>query len=127
MRFSSPPEVILQTHDVGFVQQRTHLHLDHFERKQGAIGQSVNLADRYIGVFANHQIGLASAHCDMRRAQHDQPVFGAVQVLLQTELLARMNPDALDKIARRMGHGFVPAPWPFNTFKRLGARRGSHG
>ena len=87
------------------------------------IGHAVHAADRQIDRFVLvHEHDLAAAR-HLRRALDDDPVFGAMEVLLQRQPLAGLHDDALDLIARAMIDRLVIAPGPVRALV-LAAPRG---
>src|SRR5688572_2968216 len=81
--------------DIVLSQIRSRLHLDQLERQLAGILQTMFGADRDVDrfVLAHDHAVLAALH-DRGAMDHD-PVFGAVVVLLQAELAARLHGNAL--------------------------------
>eukprot|EP01035_Chromulina_nebulosa_P005080 gene5080-6888_t len=84
------------------------LHLDHLEHHLAGVVQAMHLADGDVGgLVLRQQVHLLSAR-DLGRALDDDPVFGAVVVLLQTQGRAGFDADALDLETLAHVHAVVP-------------------
>src|SRR5260370_27085803 len=95
--YSSGPAIAVgNTHDIVFAEIRSRLHLDELQRKLAGVLEPVLGADGDVdGLVLAHEHALLAALHD-RRAVHDHPMLGAVVMLLQAELAARLDRDALD-------------------------------
>ena len=81
------------------------------QRQLARVFQAVVHADRDIGRFVLGQQAHLVAAGHARGARHHDPVFGAVVVHLQRQLLARLDRDALDLEAVARIDALVVAPW----------------
>src|SRR5262245_55145206 len=87
---------VLEADDIILTKVASRLYLDEFERNFSAVCEAVHHPDRDVRrlVFINEASAVADRH--LGRAAHDNPVFGAMHVLLQRELTARLHHDSLD-------------------------------
>src|SRR5262252_7918410 len=93
---SGPAVIVGNAYDVVFAEIGAGLNLDQLQRQLAGILQPVLGADRDVdGLVLAHEHALLAALHD-RRAVHYDPVLGAMIVLLQAELAARLDGDALD-------------------------------
>src|SRR6202022_2576951 len=103
---------ILEPDNIVFPQVRTGLHLDQFEVDPAGIRHSMHATDRQIDrLILMHKMDLIVAG-DLGRPLDDDPMLGAMEMLLQGQALAWLHDDALDLVARSGIDQLVIAPWP---------------
>ena len=88
--------IILQPDNIIFTQIAAELNFNYFQRALRSVRQAMHLTAGNITVLPDLQIEFARIERYMRRALRHHPVLAAVLVFLQTDLLPRMNLDALD-------------------------------
>jgi hypothetical protein len=114
---------ILEPDNIVLAQVRTGLHLDQFEIDQAGIRHSMHAAygqiDRLVLV---HKMNLVVPG-DLGRSLDDDPMLGAMEMLLQGQALTWFYDDAFDLVALPEIDRLIIAPWPVGAlmFQRLGA------
>jgi len=100
-----------------------HLHLNQLEGDLAWIGQPMGAADRHIDRFVLVHRAHVAVHGDLGGSAHHDPMLGAMEMLLQRQLGAGFDHDALDLIARAGVDALVVAPWPVDAPMLDGSRR----
>src|SRR5947209_4614948 len=119
-RRSNPVIGILEPDDIVLAEIGAGLHFDQLEIDLARIGHAMDATDRQVDrLVLMHEMRFVVAH-DFRRALHDDPVLGAVEVLLQRQLRARLHDDALDLVTRAIVDALVITPGPVRTLVLLG-------
>src|SRR5262249_39108824 len=104
--------VVLEAHNVVFAEIAAALHLDQLERDPPRIGEAMHGADRDVDGFVLVHSANLLADRHLGGAAHHDPMLGAVHVLLQRQLAARIHDDALDLEALARVDRLVVPPWP---------------
>src|ERR1700691_6157858 len=103
---------ILEPDDVVFAEIGARLHLDQLEIDLAGIGHAVNRADRQIDrlILVDENDFVVAGN--FRRAAYHDPMFGAVEMLLQRQSGAGFYDDALDLITRALINRLEISPRP---------------
>jgi hypothetical protein len=102
--------VIFKTDDVVFAQVAAGLHLDDFQRYGAGVCQAVHFAQRDVCRLVFSQKQHLVAVSNFGSSLDDNPVLGAVVVLLQTEAGTGFDLDAFDLEAPAFVDAVIPAP-----------------
>src|SRR5262245_32084658 len=91
---------VVEPNNVVLAQIAADLHFDQLQRDFSRIGEAMDRTDRHIdGFIFVHQPHIV-ADRDLGDATHYDPVFRAMEVLLQRQPAAGMNADSLDLVPR---------------------------
>jgi len=90
------PIRIFQADNVVFLEVGATLHLDQFQRELAGIAEAMGCAWRNESLLVLLQEKHFVPECDFRGPLHNHPVLRAMIVLLERDLLAGINDDALD-------------------------------
>jgi len=97
---SSTPVGVVEPLDVVLAEIAADLHLDQLKRNLSRIGEAMHAADRDVDRLVLMDGADILADRDLGRAPDDDPMLGAVEMLLQRKARAGFHHDALDLIAR---------------------------
>src|ERR1700730_18823821 len=114
---------ILEPDNIIFAQVRTGLHLDQSEVDPARIRHSMHAAYRQVDrLVLVHKMNLIVPG-DLGRSLDDDPMLGAMEMLLQGQAFAWLDDDAFDLVALPEIDRLIIAPWPVGAlmFQRLGA------
>src|SRR5579885_2876548 len=119
-RRSGAAVAVLEADDVVLAEIRARLHLDQHQRDASRVLDLVDAAERQVGalILADEKLPVVPRH--QRAAVDDDPVLGAMEMLLQAELGAGVDDDALDLEPAALGQRLVIAPRPAHAVVRLG-------
>src|SRR5688572_19424506 len=119
---------VIEADDVVLAEIAARLHLDDLQRFRPRVLDAMYGADRNVGGLVLGQREDIVAARNARRALHDDPMLGAVSVLLERELCARLDREALHLEARPGVDAIVAAPGAEHLAvqPRLGAARLLH-
>ena len=115
MRLYHPTEIVIETLDVRFAEQRTALHLDDLQVFVAGCG-AMQAADGDGEGVARADVEAGALTVDPAAAAGDDPVLTAMQVALQAEATPGKNQQAFDAIALASRQGFKPSPGPFSPW-----------
>src|SRR5688572_568984 len=87
---------VLDAHDVVLTEVAARLHLDDLQDLGAGVLDPVHCADRYVGRFVLAEVEDLVVARDAGAALDDDPVLGAMRVLLQGQLRARLDREALN-------------------------------
>src|SRR5262249_49367960 len=111
-----PPSVdVVEAHDIVLAEIAADLHLDQFERDLAGIGEPMNAADRDIDRLVLVHAAHVVAESDLGRSCDHHPMFRPVEVLLQRELAAWLNDDALHSVTWSDVDVLIVAPRPIDA------------
>src|SRR6218665_4006929 len=92
---SAAAELVDEANNVVFAEIGAGLHLDHLEADLAGVGETMDRALRYVDRLVLVQNGHLVVDRDLGRSLDADPVLGAVVMLLQGELLFRMDEETL--------------------------------
>jgi hypothetical protein len=113
---------ILEPDNIIFAQVRTGLHLDQSEVDPAGIRHSMHATHRQIDrLVLVHKMNLIIPG-DLGRSLDDDPMLGAMEMLLQGQALAWLHDDTFDLVALPGIDRLIIAPGPVGAlmFQRLG-------
>ena len=105
-----PPEIILNPHDIILSRILPDLCFDQYDGDLALVFESVDLSHLDVGRFVGTDELDFVSYGDSGGAADDDPVFVAVEVLLQAEAFAGFDDDALDLVVGMIEQHFVGTP-----------------
>ena len=107
--------IILETHDIGLVENITLLQFQNHQRHRAAIAHPMHRFERNMDMRALDNRRCLAIDLDLADTRNHQPVLGAVMMILQGQTVAGIHLHLLDRIARPRIKHEPPPPGAFTN------------